>query len=106
MATIQDRWNPSKKVSVSSAGELYIRGSNSDGSIKTSESGDESLIFDDYTTASTSYVCTAPPGTLSSAASWKVKRLDETGDYLVIEYADGDDEYDNIADNRASLSYS
>lgn len=49
----------------------------------------------------------AIPGTLTSVASWRVTRLtlQSDGD-LEILYADGNDSFDNIWDNRLSLSYS
>lgn len=64
----------------------------------------EASIIDSTTTAGTTYFCYAVPGTLSSAASWKIsKTVDATG---VKTWADGNANYDNVADNRASLSYS
>ena len=106
MATLQDRNNPSRKARVTVLGEQVFIGPNSDGSIKTTESGDESLIIDDVTTANMTYFCYATPGTPVGSASWKIKRIDETLGYPVIEYADGDDEYNNVASTRASHSYS
>jgi len=53
-----------------------------------------------------SYVGEASPGTATSAAGWRVKRIDETGGDIVVEWADGDSDFDNVWDNRASLSYS
>lgn len=49
----------------------------------------------------------ALPGTLTSAASWRVQRLtiQSDGDTEVL-FADGNDNFDNIWDNRLSLSYS
>lgn len=49
----------------------------------------------------------ATPGTLTSAAAWRIRRMtiQSDGDIEVL-YADGDDSYDNIWDNRLSLSYS
>lgn len=55
--------------------------------------------------ANIEYVGKAEPGTATSAASWQIKRLDQTTG-LIITYADGDINYDNVWDNRESLSYS
>jgi hypothetical protein len=53
------------------------------------------------------YVGKALPGALTSAAAWRVTRVTVQSDTdIEILYADGDDLYDNIWDNRASLSYS
>lgn len=53
-----------------------------------------------------SYVGKASVGTATSSASWQISKLDETGGELVMTWADGDDNFDNIYDNRESLSYS
>jgi hypothetical protein len=53
------------------------------------------------------YVGEAAPGTATSAAGWKIKRLTYSGANLTaVEWADGDVQADNIYDNRASISYS
>ena len=59
----------------------------------------------DEASATISYVGSAPPGSLTSAAVWSIKRLDSTSG-LVVLWADGNSEADNIWNNRASLSYS
>lgn len=49
----------------------------------------------------------ALPGVLTSAASWRVSRLTTQSDGdIAIVFADGNDNFDNIWDNRLSLSYS
>ena len=106
MATIQDRRNPSRKASVDVQGALLIRGGNADGSIGVTEGGDQSMIIDDDSATSTTYFCYAETGSSTAAAVWKIKIIDESGGYPVIQYADGDDNFDNIADNRTSLTYS
>lgn len=50
------------------------------------------------------YVGEAEPGTATSAASWRVKRM--TIADATIVWADGNSNFDNIWDNRASLTYS
>jgi len=52
------------------------------------------------------YIGYAPPGTQSSAAYWQIKRMTEVGTEIIIEWADGNDNFDNIWNNRASLVYS
>ena len=52
------------------------------------------------------YMCQAAPGTLSSAASWRIRKITYTGETKeVTTWADGNDKFDNIADNYASLTY-
>jgi hypothetical protein len=49
----------------------------------------------------------ALPGVATSAASWRVQQLTMQSDGdLAILFADGNDNFDNIWDNRLSLSYS
>lgn len=61
-------------------------------------------LVDDYTNASYVYICSTYDLTaLTSEAKWTVKRITiSTG---LTQYADGDDLPNNIADNRASLTY-
>jgi len=57
------------------------------------------------------YVGDALPGTITSSATWRIKRITFTVDGSgntdsVTEWADGNSNRDNVWDNRASLSYS
>ena len=52
-----------------------------------------------------SYLGRAAPGTATSAASWQIRKIDENSG-TIITYADGDADFDNVWDNRESLSYS
>lgn len=51
------------------------------------------------------YLGYADPGTATSSASWKIKRIDVTSG-AISTWADGNVLYDNVWDNRVSLSYS
>lgn len=49
----------------------------------------------------------ANPGTLKSEAKWQIKKFTYVGGNITdIQFADGNTNFDNIWDNRASLSYS
>lgn len=50
------------------------------------------------------YVGYAIPGSSTSSAVWKIKRI-KTTNVVEILYADGDAAYNNIWDNRSSLTY-
>lgn len=50
------------------------------------------------------YIGQAAIGTATSAASWQIMKIDKTTG-TVITYADGDDSFNNVFDNRESLSY-
>ena len=54
-----------------------------------------------------SYVGKAPAGSATSAAAWQIAYLvtDSSGN-LTMTYANGSSAYDQIWDNRASLTYS
>ena len=65
---------------------------------------DEALIMED-TGAGILYVGTAPAGSSPSDPVWKIKQILTSGLVLRILWADGDSQYDNIWDNRASLIY-
>lgn len=59
-------------------------------------------------TGTTLYQGWAVPGTLTSAASWRIRRVVTSGTPAdtAITFADGNDSFDNIYNNRAALSYS
>jgi len=49
----------------------------------------------------------ASAGSAKSAAGWRIKKFVYSGsDITDIQFADGDTKFDNIWDNRVSLSYS
>lgn len=60
----------------------------------------------DVASSTVTYVGKAVPGTATSAPAWQVQRLttNSEGD-LVVEWADGNVEFDNVWDDRAALSY-
>lgn len=62
-------------------------------------------VLVDEVSATLSYIGKAIPGSLTSAPLWQIKRLDETTG-MITTFADGNAEFDNIWDDRASLSYS
>jgi hypothetical protein len=109
-------WSFDPNYNIISVGFLGLDGStiryikvNSQGEIVTAATGGEqALQLDDVTTTNVTYVGVAPIGTSTSAAGWQIKRIDESGtpNTLVITWADGDDSYNNVWDNRGALSYS
>ena len=61
----------------------------------------------DGATPETIYRGRANPGVAPSAAAWRCEEITIAADGdVTILFADGNDSYDNIWDNRASLSYS
>ena|SRR3990167_7415175 len=51
------------------------------------------------------YLAVSAPGTAQSAAAWQALKIDETSG-MVITYADGDADFNNIATDLTALSYS
>ena len=62
----------------------------------------EQKIIDETTTADTIYVCRAARGTATSAAKWFIEKIDISGP-ITIKAASA--AYDQVADDRASLTY-
>lgn len=61
------------------------------------------VLIDDVSTT-LSYVGEASAGSATTSSVWRIKRLDSTSG-LELLYADGNTHFDNIWDNRLSLSY-
>lgn len=63
----------------------------------------------DFVTNDLIYRAEAVPGTATSAASWRIRKIDidnaSKGD-IATTWADGNDNFDNVWDDRAILSYS
>jgi hypothetical protein len=51
------------------------------------------------------YLAIAAPGTTQATARWQVRKLDATSG-LVITWADGNADFDNVATDLTALSYS
>ena len=60
----------------------------------------------DEADSSTVYVGEAITGSATSGAVWRIKRILTSGTVLSILFADGNTNFDNVWDNRGSLSYS
>lgn len=55
------------------------------------------------------YIGEALPGTATSSATWRIKRINTnagTDNDIEIKYADGDSDFNNIWDDHLSLAYS
>jgi hypothetical protein len=60
-------------------------------------------LLDDLGT--TQYVGKAAPRSSTAAPVWQIQRLQTTGTILAVQFADGNTNFDNVWDARASLSY-
>lgn len=60
----------------------------------------------DEASATVTYVAVAAIGTVDAGATWQIKRLTTSGNVVTIEWADGNSNFDNVWNDRASLAYS
>lgn len=60
----------------------------------------------DEVSGSLTYLGIAKIGAATSSAIWSIRKIEKTGNVTTILWADGNNKYDNVWDNRASLSYS
>ncbi len=56
--------------------------------------------------ANNTYIGYAAPNAATSAAVWRIIKITISGTVTSLEYADGNGKFDNVWDNRASLTYS
>lgn len=59
----------------------------------------------DEVDSTTTYIGVAPLGSATSAASWQIRKIAVSGTVTTFTWADGDEEYDNVWDDRATLTY-
>lgn len=62
--------------------------------------------FVDVVSDTVTYLGYAVAGSSEASAVWKIKKITTTGDDLAITHADGDTNFDNIWNDRLTLSYS
>lgn len=60
----------------------------------------------DEASATVTYVGEASTGAALSAALWRIKRITVSGTVTIIEWANGNGNFTNVWNNRASLTYS
>lgn len=68
--------------------------------------GVEEVTYIDEVSSSVTYIAKAGIGASVGSASWQIKKILTSGTVTSITYAGGTDNYDQVWDNRASLSYS
>jgi len=59
----------------------------------------------DEVSSTLSYVGHAAVGTIDSDSDWRIMKLEKTGNITSTTYADGDENFDNVWNDRASLTY-
>ena len=94
---INDQWQKTYDSSAKARRVIII---DADGSV----SGSVITIIDEESSTVT-YIGEAAPGTATSSPAWRIKKIIVNGTVTEIKYADANTLYDNIWDNRASLTY-
>ena len=59
----------------------------------------------DDATSTVTYIGQAIVGSSESDSVWQIKRITTTGSVIDIKFADGDSDFDNVWNDRASLTY-
>lgn len=60
----------------------------------------------DEASASVTYIGKAIIGTLDAGATWQIQKMSVSGSVTSITWADGNQNFDNVWNDRAGLSYS
>lgn len=60
----------------------------------------------DQATAAILYIGESSFGASETTPTWRIRKFETIGNVSTMLYADGNDNYDNIWNNRAGLSYS
>jgi len=68
------------------------------------QEGNENYALKVTVVGSVTYIATAAIGTAQSDPKWQCKKVDESSG-TVITWADGDDNFDNIATDLTALNY-
>lgn len=71
----------------------------------TSTNSTQKIIIDEVST-SVSYIGFSEIGSSTANPVWRILKITVSGTITELLHADGDGAYDNIWDNRASLTYS
>ena len=82
-----------------------VGGVSTEQGFKYSRFVDEKVSIDSATSSIT-YVGKAKMGEETDEASWQIMKIEESGTVTSFTFADGDEEYDNVWDDRATLDYS
>ena len=101
--TVQDMvgWSFDNEFKVLTVAGVEYDGAN----IVRKQSEQTATRIDDTTTANTTYIGKAPIGSATSSAVWQISKLD-TSSGLIKTWADGDASFNNVWDDRVSISYS
>lgn len=75
------------------------------GIIKSESVSRETITLIDEVSSTVTYIGKAKLGTAGSDAFWQIRKIQKVGTVTSIQYADGDRQFDNVWNSRASLTY-
>jgi|ETNvirome_6_1000_1030641.scaffolds.fasta_scaffold13580_3 hypothetical protein len=73
--------------------------------IETEEQNSNKINLIDIASTTVTYIGQAAPGSTSNQAVWRIQRVNIVGSSIEILYADSNDNFDNVWDDRGTLSY-
>ncbi len=73
--------------------------------IETEEQNSNKINLIDIASTTVTYIGQAAPGSTSDQAVWRIQRVNIVGSSIEILYADSNDNFDNVWDDRGTLSY-
>ena len=73
--------------------------------VTTSAKTPELTTLVDEVNSNLTYIGLGKLGTADSDAKWQIRKIEKIGSVTTIQYADGNRRYDNVWDDRASLTY-
>lgn len=111
------KWNPATNKwlfwdgAITVSGSVAVTGPLTDAQLRASpvSISDDSTFYKpiiDESTAGTTYIGLAAPGASQASAVWRIRKLVESSGVMTATDADGDSNFDNVWNDRASLSYS
>ena len=76
-----------------------------DWNLITQEANENYAVLIDESDAVTTYIGQAKLGTSTSEAQWQIQKMVVEGNVTSIKWAEGDDAFNQIWNNRTSLTY-
>lgn len=98
-------WDALFDVSVTESLEYIPAGATDPATLIRPLSSNVAIRLDDVTTANVTYVGKARAGEGTDGAVWQVQKVHDSSAGLIITWADGDTNFDNVWDDRAALTY-
>jgi hypothetical protein len=73
--------------------------------VRITESSEEYITLIDEASATITYVGKALPGSATNTAVWQIKRISISGTVTSVLWADDNNDFDNVWDDRTTITY-